>query len=161
MNTFSKLGKRRLTMMAAVVGMIVAGSISALAVPSPQVFVAFNDRILSGICCSSWDDTITVTEPAKVAPVVVTFSGEYWSGGVFYAGLSVNGGPCTAYGSRSIDPYHLGNTRRTLSLQWVVKPSDGLLPGTNTFTLCGGAAPSNPNLALILGFRTLAAELGK
>lgn len=102
-----------------------------------------------------------MTEPAKVAPVVVTWSAEYWSGAVFYAGLSVNGGQCTAYGSRSIDPFHLGDTRRTLSLQWVIKPTDGLVPGTNTFSLCGGASPGNENSGLILGIRTLAAELGK
>lgn len=53
MKTFSKLNKRNLVFLAAVVFMIVAGSISALAVPSQQVLVNFNEQIFSGLCCSS------------------------------------------------------------------------------------------------------------
>lgn len=161
MKTISKFGKRKLSLVAALVCMIVAGSVSALAVPNDAIFVNVSDRIVSGVCCFSWDETVKVTEPAQVTPVVVTWNANFTTGGIHLVGLSVNGGACTAYGPRTMENHADWSVRTTRLFAWVIKPSDGLVQGTNTFTLCGGASPSTPTSGLILGTRTLAVEIGK
>jgi len=160
MKAFSRISKLSLALLAAVTCLLAAAAVPAAAVPPDQVLLTGSGQILSGECCTAWGDAVKLTEPAKAAPVVVTYSMEYQSGGVFYVGLSVNGGPCTAYGNRSIDPSWL-STFRTATFQWVIKPANGLVPGQNTFSVCGGAAPTNPDSGLILQIRTLAVELGK
>ena len=48
-----------------------------------------------------------------------------------------------------------------INFQWIILPSDGLVPGVNTITLCGGAHPQfNPGGSASLGYRTLAVRKG-
>lgn len=154
--------KHSLAFFAVLIGMIAAGSIPSLAVPPGQVYRNYNTQEFTGVCCSSWGDTVTVTEPLALQPVVVTWTAEYftvWDD--FYVGLSVNGGPCLAFGSRLI-PRTLPGVlvRESGTFQWVVFPSDGLVKGKNTFTVCGGAVSFAP-AGIELGIRTLSVRFSK
>jgi hypothetical protein len=55
-------------------------------------------------------------------------------------GLSVNGGPCTAFGSRVVPMLFTFTTSTVVNTthQWVVLPNSGLVKDNNTFALCGG-----------------------
>ena len=162
MKQILKANKRILVFLAAAVCMIAAGSSSALAVPASQVYRNYNTQHFAGICCALWGDTVAVTEPTTIQAVVVTWTAEYftfWDS--FYVGLSVNGGPSLAFGARSIPKTLPGVLERESgTLQWVVFPSDGLLKGKNTFTVCGGGV-SLPPAEIELGIRTLTVRFGK
>ena len=130
------------------VAFLIAGAVTtALAVPPGQVLRNADFQTFSGPCCFSFSETVAVTEPAKPAPVVVTWSAT--TGATFedeFVGLMVNGGPCRFYGSGSIpEPGEAWNTHTSL---WIVYPTDGLHAGTNTFTLCGGGAGEFANQAV-------------
>ena len=154
--------KPSLAFFAVLTCMIAAGSTSALAVPAGQVYRNYNTQEFTGVCCSSWGDTVSVTEPVAIQPVVVTWTTEYftvWDN--FYVGLSVNGGPCLAFGSRLIPETLPGVlVRQPGTFQWVVFPSDGLVKGKNTFTVCGGAVSFAP-AGIELGIRTLSVRFSK
>jgi hypothetical protein len=117
----------------------------AHAVPVGQVLRNDGPQTFTGLCCSSWGETVKVNEPATPVPVVVTWSADYdTNGGLgFLVQLSVNGGPCTFYGSASLYTTE-GRGTQSRTFHWIVFPGEGL-PGTqlhkgvNTFTLCGGA----------------------
>ena len=139
---------------------LIAGALStAFAVPPGQVLKATNLLGLAGPCCFSFNETVAVTEPAKPAPVVVTWSAT--TGFTFedeFVGLMVNGGPCRFYGAAAIPEQ--AEDKNTHTFVWIVFPSDGLTSGTNTFTLCGGGGGEFANDAVfnILG-NTLAVRL--
>lgn len=160
MKAFAKANKRSLILVAAVACLMVAASISALAVPAPQVFLTFEPKTLTGKCCFVWGDTIKVTEPSAVVPVVVMWSAEYRTNRAFYVGLSVNGGPCIAHGPRSMDAYFpTDGSGASRVFQWIVDPSE-MVRGTNTFTVCGGGVFNNDD-TILLGIRSLAVRIGK
>lgn len=160
MNAFSQLKKRNILFIAALFCMIMAGSISALAVPPTQVFLTLEAVNLTGKCCFNWPDKIKLTQPTAVAPVVVTWSAEYRTGNAFIVGLTVNNGPCTAFGPRTMDVFAPSDgSGTTKAFQWVVPPSV-MVKGVNTFQVCGGGALHNDDL-ILLGIRTLSARLGK
>jgi hypothetical protein len=159
MKAFSKLYKGNLMLIAALVCMIAASSISALAVPPNEGFYTYTGQNLSGPCCFSWNDTVTVTEPSAITAVVLTWSTEYVAHAFYLVGLSVNNGPCTAYGPRTLTPTLQGGQVETTNFQWVV-PKSVLVKGNNTFTVCGGeVSPSSPPIQL--GIRSFAARLSK
>lgn len=160
MKLFSKVYKSRAVLLGGILALVLAGSVPASAVPPEQVFVTLVGKTVSGPCCFSFDDSVKVTEPATVVPVIVTWSTEQKTDGLYLAGLSVNGGPCTAYGSRTLQQGLGSPILKTMTMQWVIKPSDGLVQGSNIFTVCGGEA-SEQNHALTIGLRTLTAQLGK
>ena len=162
MNAFSKASKQRVLLVAVVTCLIVAGSVSAFAVPPKQVARISNAVTFTGKCCSVWTEKVGITEPATVVPVIVTWSADLvLNANVglqddFLIGLSVNGGPCTAYGSREI-PDLMTRTSSTIlnaTHQWVIFPSDGLVKGTNIFALCGGGANSDFD-TISIGLTTL------
>src|SRR5215813_10960161 len=116
--------------------MIACATPAAFAVPPEEMLHDGETRIFNGQCCVSFNETIAVTEPAKPVAVVVTWHLEkFISEGATLAGLMVNGGPCTLYGSGFIRSAFGPGARE---FQWVIFPSDGLQAGSNTFTLCGG-----------------------
>jgi hypothetical protein len=116
---------------------LIAGAVTtAFGVDPGQVLKATNFLSFSGPCCFSFNETVTVIEPATPVPVVVSWSAT--TGDSFedhFVGLMVNGGPCRFYGSGSIP---VDAVRYTHTFEWIVFPSDGLNAGANTFTLCGG-----------------------
>jgi len=142
---------------AALACMMMAGSISALAANPNEVFYTYTGENFSRACCYSWNDTVSITEPASVTPVVVTWSTEYLTTGFFLVGLSVNKGACTAFGPRTISPSLQGSRVDTRSIQWIV-PSSVLVRGKNTFLVCGGA-DSGYTGPIELGIRSFAARL--
>lgn len=158
MKAFSKASKQSVLLVAVVICLIVVGSLSAFAVPPKQVAFVPNPMTFTGKCCSLWNETVSITEPATVVPVIVTWSADVvlnpeGSDDDFFVGLSVNGGPCTAYGSREIADLYGTRTLNTTH-QWVVFPSQGLIKGTNTFALCGGGDNQFGD-TIVIGLSTL------
>jgi hypothetical protein len=129
----------------AIICLIMGATSTLFAVPPDQVFRLTAPVQFPGPCCFSFDESVQVTEPAKPMPVVLIWSADYDTfrhdgGGSFLAGLMVNGGPCQLYGSGQLSDT---NAEVQRAFQWIVFPSDGLVPGLNTFALCGGATGVN------------------
>jgi hypothetical protein len=127
---------------------------TAFAVPPEEVLKIEGTTNFTGPCCFSFNESIGVTEPAKPVPVIVTWEAFVFETGGFNTGLMVNGGPCTAFGSGSIAG---GGDSSPRLFQWIVLPSEGLRPGSNTLTLCGGGTFGNTFLTTTR--MTLAARL--
>lgn len=82
MKAFSKLNN--VVFVAVLAFVVVAGSVSAFALPANQVHHSLNPIIVTGPCCQDiTGETVTVTEPATVTPVVVEWSMEYVASGPF------------------------------------------------------------------------------
>lgn len=135
----------------AVFACLLAGATNvAVAVPPAQALRSADFITLTGQCCFSWNKTVKVAEPAKVVPLVVTFSFDHiFAGDVTLVGLSVNNGPYQFYGAKSVYPlFHDGNAAQTRTFNWVVLPSDGRPPvlytREATLSLCAGARSGFP-----------------
>jgi len=136
---------------------------TASAVAGKELLRVEQNQAFQGICCFSWPESVQVTEPSKVMPVVVTWSTDYQATGPFLVGLSVNGKPCKFFGSASIQPFGPGDGSGPFEsryFQWNILPGDGLRRGNNTFTLCGGATLSS-SAVILLGFNTLSVRTTK
>jgi len=130
---------------------------TASAVSSKELLRVQQNQAFQGFCCFSWLESVRVTEPSTVAPVIVTWSTDYQATDTFIAGLSVNGGTCTLFGPAWVQPFRQADGSGSFDsryFQWVILPSDGLVKGKNTFTLCGGAFFS-PTGVILLGANTL------
>jgi len=160
--TFSTVSKRSLVFLAVLACAVAVSSPSAFAVPKTQVLRVSDGSTHTGRCCTSWGDSVQVTEPDRVVPVVVTWSTEYQADQPFLAGFSLNGGPCTFFGPKSIPPFSPGDwTMTTITFQWVIMPGDyGLVSGRNVIRVCGGGVFSDTD-TITLGFGTLSARVGK
>ena len=125
----------------------------------PGCFFA-NGANFAGLCCFSWGESVTIIEPTKVAPVVVTWNTDYQSDGYQYNGIILNGGSCVSYGPSGMpEGQPIGGAVYTQgSYQWVILPSDGLHAGKNTFTLCGGGSFGTA-IHTRLGFNTLVVHI--
>jgi hypothetical protein len=149
--------------------LIVVGAGSATAADK-TVLRNQNYFYVNGQCCISLNETVTITEPATLQPVIV-----HWSAGYsievtdnYQAGLSVNGGACSAnagagagYGPEVIPDFELGypGNFSHVDFQWIILPSDGVLKtGTNTFELCGGGANSTSD-SIVINTNTLSVQL--
>ena len=139
---------------------ITAATEPASAVPPNQIQQFLSGRTITGKCCFLWDETVTITESAALAPVVVTYATDFQESGSFVVELSINNRPCKAFGPSILE---FDPDRQPLShtFQWIINPEDGLMKGANTFTLCGGDMSGNPNPTLILGARTLSVVISK
>jgi hypothetical protein len=144
-----KFGMRGTVMLTAIV---IASTVCAFAVPPNQISRRVGLVSFDGPCCMSFGQAVSVTEPSKPVPVVVTWNALYTFGDGNISGLMLNGGPCRFFGSGGMGS---GVIFRTRSFQWIVLPADGLQPGTNTFTVCGGGT------ALDLHDTTLMVRLSK
>jgi hypothetical protein len=134
---------------------------SAHAVPANQLFQTFDEQVPTGLCCFSWNETVSVVEPSAVVPVVVTWSTDYILKSLVFiqTGLMVNDGPCQAFGpGRFEQPLSAENQFDTRMVQFIVEPARGLHVGTNTFTLCGGGLFSATD-SIGLGANTLEVRL--
>jgi hypothetical protein len=143
--------------------LVLGSSLSAFAVPAPQVARILTGQEITATCCVPIGPTVRINEPATVTPVIVTFNADYVVNGTAQFGLSVNGAPCTFFGASVAPSLSFGSGSNgafnSSAFNWVVLPSDGLLQGSNTFTLCAGGA-SAP-VKIDLGFRTLSVQIGK
>ena len=152
----------------ALLSLVVGFATSALAVSPKEVLNVTRNQIFTGGCCFSWGETVSVTEPAKIAAVVVTFESDFMLTPIdqfhvepFTVGLMINGGPCrTDLGPNTLHENHEDSAAFLLgSLEWIVLPGDGLHKGANTFTLCGGGPQGSSKITL--GFNTLAVRISK
>jgi hypothetical protein len=163
MKAFSIVNKRSMVSAGVLVCLVVAGSLSALAVPPSQVARIMTGQTIAAKCCVPFGPTVRVTEPITVAPVIVTWSSDYILGNTVQFALSVNGGPCLFYGSSvAVEPVLPAGTVSAFisgTFQWIVFPSDGLVKGPNTFTVCGGGV-GNP-VTMNIGFDTLTVQISK
>lgn len=159
MNIVSKIAKQAVAGLA-IVCVVMGVAAVANAIPPNQVFRTITTRTITGQCCFSWGETVTVTEPAQITPVVVTLSTDYVSNGDFNVGIAVNGHPCQFSGPSDLESWPASNGFRGRTVQWVILPSDGLVKGNNTLTLCGGS-PASDNSAISLGFHTMAVTISK
>jgi len=133
---------------------------TASAVSTAELLRVQHNNSFQGSCCFSWLETVKVNEPATVVPVVVTLGTDYQADGFFYIGLSLNGGICQFYGSSVLMPTgSFDNFFDSQTFQWVIMPGDGLVPGRNTFTLCGGGY--SPTSVVTLGYNTLSVQISK
>ena len=153
----------RIALCLVMVGLVAGIATSAFAVPEKEILRITIQQSFTGACCFSWGETVSVTEPKKPAPVIVTFATDFLldSFQPFTVGLIINGGPCRLdLGPTQIS--QLGTDHRALdaaSLEWAILPSDGLQPGNNTFTLCGGGSSTTSRITL--GNNTLTAATAR
>jgi hypothetical protein len=146
MKTLFKQNNQNALYLAAIACLMLAGSISAFAIPPAQVGRTFAVQTARAVCSTSFcqeeliQPTVSLTEPATVTPVIVTWSADYNTTGTSVVGMSLNGGTCLAYGPFTLQEPQLiaGSNSITVSgtHQWVVLPSDGLVKGKNTFQVC-------------------------
>jgi hypothetical protein len=61
---------KRVIFAAIVACLIGAGSGSAFAVPATQVSRTLSNQTFTGECCFLWKESVSVTEPAAVVPVL-------------------------------------------------------------------------------------------
>jgi len=161
MNAFSKINKRRFMLFAALVSTIALACASASAANNKGVLRTDANGTYTGPCCSSWNESVSVYEPSSLLPIVATWSTDYQSNAPFIAGLSLNGGPCSFFGSSSVtaqSPYD-GRYTASATYQWLILPGDfGLRKGRNVLTLCGGGVLDDTD-AITIWANTLAAHL--
>jgi hypothetical protein len=161
-----KTMKAILTTRAAALGLVIVGlmlslTTTASAVAPTELLRVDQPQSFQGACCFSWQEKVSVNEPATVVPVIVDWSTDYQSNGYFFTGLSLNGGVCQFYGALVLVPTpNFENFFDSQTMHWVIEPGDGLLPGKNTFTLCGGSIISD-TVVITLGSNTLSVRLSK
>lgn len=156
----SKANKLSIAIFAALACVTLAASIPAFAIPPNQAVFFANGANFAGVCCFSWGESVTINEPTKVVPVVVTWNTDYQSDGYQYNGIILNGGSCVSYGPSGMpEGQPIGGAVYTQgSYQWVILPSNGLQVGKNTFTLCGGGSFGTA-IHTRLGFNTLVVHI--
>jgi hypothetical protein len=162
MKAFWKAHKSNAVLLAALACMMLAGSMSAFAVPPTQVARVLTNPTITATCCVPIGPTVSVTEPSAIVPVIVTWSSDYEVSGESAFNLSVNGGPCLFFGPGDAPFVNFkgGTGLLSSSYQWLVLPADGvLIKGKNTFTACAGGL-GGPT-TIFFGGRTLSVQIGK
>ena len=156
MKIVSKITQPRSVGLALVFGIM--GMVTLVhAIPPNQVMHTASQPSFTGKCCFSWGDSVTVTEPTQITPVVVVWSSDYATTVPFNVGIAVNNHPCQVTDFLNMDPKSpIGRSR---AFQWVILPSDGLIKGNNTITLCGGGIHDTDTITL--GFRSLGVTFSK
>jgi hypothetical protein len=165
MKAISKLSKS--VVFAAILAcLIVAGSGSALATNLTQVLRVSHNQTFVGECCFSFGESVSITEPATISAVIVTWNSDYIVNVAdeYHVGISVNGGECVTdtYGSVALADADIlaGGDALNATIQWIVLPSDEVLvKGKNTFELCGGGRHSSTD-SITLGTNTLTVRIG-
>jgi len=162
MKPFSNATKRTMLLSAVLTCVMLAGSISAFAVPPTQVARLLTNPTITATCCVPIGPTVSVTEPSVIAPVIVTWSSDYEVSGESAFNLSVNGGPCIFFGPGDAPfvSFKGGTGLSNSTYQWLVLPADGVLvKGKNTFTACAGGLGASTTI--FFGGRTLSVQIGK
>ncbi|HWR15707.1 MAG TPA: hypothetical protein VN577_12840 [Terriglobales bacterium] len=162
MKQLLKIAKYTLPIIGILACMLVASSVVALADDSenPVMRRSYPGETHKGMCCKSWEASVTINEPVRNVPIVVTFSMDYRANAPFYVGARLNDGPCVFNGPSTIPAYEPEVwSRTTTTFQWVFMPGDyKLAKGLNVITVCGGGVYSL-NDTIELGYYTLSARL--
>ncbi len=158
-STFSKSGQLVIGILACV---LAVSSVSAFAdePENPVMRRTYPGETHDGLCCKDWEATVSINEPERNVPIVVTFSMDYRANAPFYVGLRVNDGPCAFDGPFTIPAYNPEQwSRNTTTFQWLIMPGDyKLAKGLNVLTVCGGGVYSAGD-EIELGHYTLTARL--
>ncbi len=159
MKGLSRINQRSLVLAIVLTCLVIA--IAGVASAQTSVArVSYQGETHTGLCCSAWDASVSVHEPQKPVPIVVTFSTDYRATAPFFAAIRLNNGPCTFYGPTylpAFNPDDLTYTSKTF--QWIILPGDyKLARGRNVIQLCGGGTSSADD-SITLGFYTLSAHL--
>jgi hypothetical protein len=151
---------KQLAIRMALVCVVLGIATAAFAVPPNEVLLKGNLQTFTGACCFSWGETVSITEPKAVVPVVVTWSTDYRGMAqlFFKVGVSVNGHPCMASDLIDLTPPSDG-TFNSRTFEWIILPSDGLIKGTNNIALCGGGEVASDSITL--AGNTLAVRIAK
>ena len=153
---------RRKAICLAIICLVVGIATAAYGVPQKQLLRMFDRHTFTGGCCFSWNESVSVTEPAKLVPVVVTWSADFQLPfqQQVAVGLSVNGSVCQNLGGGRFEQSLVVSEQfDTRTFQFVIHPSEGLRSGENTFTLCGGGLSGGESITI--GSNTLQARLSK
>ena len=156
MKVTSKMTKQQVARFAVVLACLGIAALT-FAIPPNQLLRKGDSPVLTGACCFSWGESVTVTETAKITPVVVTWNTGYLATVPYKVGIAINGHPCQVSDNFVFDI--TDSIGRTRAFQWVVMPSEGLIKGANTITLCGGGVRDTDTVTL--GFRTLEVTISK
>lgn len=154
---------KSIPILAVVLACLTLASVAAFAVPTNQVHRSTSQVTVTGPCCQNIPgESVTITEPATVAPVILVWSMEYVATGPFGLGISINGGGCGDYGPEWIPKATAvnGTLFFPMTFQMVIFPSDGLVAGKNTFQVCEGPIVNNSD-TMTLGTRTLLVQISK
>jgi hypothetical protein len=148
---------------AILVCLVVAGTGSALA--ADQVYRSNTNTTVTGEFPQTFGESVSISEPKTLKPAVVVWASGYTVNvaDLYFAGLSVNGGACDSlgFGNRGIPDLDTlaGGDFLSISFQWVILPSDGVLvSGTNTFELCVGGESSSSD-SITITHNTLTVQL--
>ena len=164
MKALSVISKRSLLVLGFLACLLAASSVSVFAEEpeNPVMRASYPGETHTGMCCKLWDASVSINEPEKNVPIIVTFSTDYRANGTFYVGLKLNDGVCAFNGPSIIPAFQPDDwTRTTTTFQWVIMPGDyKLATGLNKLTVCGGGSTS-ANDTIELGFYTLSARLQK
>jgi hypothetical protein len=162
MKTASRMNKS-VVFTAILACLIAAGTGSAFAVD--PVFRSDANTTVTGQFPQTFGESVSLTEPSSAEAVIVTWGSGYTVNvpDLYFAGLSVNGGPCDSlgFGNRGIPDLSTlaGGDYLSIAFQWVVLPKDGVLvTGTNTFELCVGGESSSSD-SITITHNTLTARL--
>ena len=149
---------KRMVLTIAVLLVCLGVATSAFAVPPGEMVRVETNQTFTGACCFSWNETITVTEPKVLVPVIVTWSTDYIATDIFHVGVAINDHPCMAAEDLT-ESVPKDGTADSRTFQFVLFPSDGLVKGNNIITLCGGGFAAGDSITL--GFNTLAGRISK
>jgi hypothetical protein len=131
---------------------VLVAATSAFAVPQKQLLTVTINQTFTGACCFSWGETVFVNEGTKLTPVTVRFATDFLQDTIetFTVGIMVNGGACRIdMGPNELGDFAVdGRGFMVGSIDWVVLPEDGLFPGLNSFTLCGGGSLDTSKITL-------------
>jgi hypothetical protein len=132
--------RQKLMSAAGILCLVVAGVVSAFAIPAKEVARSLNIQEFTAQCCVVIGPTVQVNEPDTLQPVVVTWSADYIVADTSLFEMSLNGGPCAFYGSgeANIRSGGTGSSFVNGTYQWAVFPADGLRKGLNSFSVCAG-----------------------
>lgn len=162
MKRLFRISKHTLSIVGILACMLVASSVLALAdePETPVMRSSYPGETHTGMCCKSWDASVTINEPEKNVPIIVTFSMDYRANAPIYVGTRLNNGPCVFNGPGTIPAYNPEVwSRTTTTFQWVFMPGDyKLQKGLNVIRICGGGVYSAED-SIELGYYTLSARL--
>ena len=165
MKKFLHISTHGVALMALLVCVIAISSVPAVAQQSTASVnrVPYQGETHTGLCCTTWDPSVTINETERIRPIVITWSTDYQATAPFLAALRLNDGPCTFFGPAFLPAFTPDDelTYSSRTFQWIVMPGDyKLVRGKNVLTVCGGGTNSASD-TITLGFNTLSAQLQK
>jgi len=152
--TISKISGRVVFAAAVLACLIVMGTGSASAAVTP-VFRTVT-HYSYGACCVLFNATVSINETENIRPAVVVWNTGYTisTPDVYNVGLSVNSGPCQIglFGPAVLPDVSLViGSDLDVNIECVILPSDEVLvPGTNTFQVCGGNQTSSASFETLI-----------